>query len=86
MAYKGIATPHGFRSLANSVLNEQSDNPDAIERQLDHIDENRIRVVYNRADYMAERTEMMQWYNDHLHSHCHQAPALIQADQTIKAT
>ena len=34
--YKGIATPHGFRSLASSILNEQGYNPDAIERQLAH--------------------------------------------------
>ena len=27
MGYKGIATPHGFRSLASSTLNEQGFNP-----------------------------------------------------------
>lgn len=81
IGYKGIATPHGFRSLASSVLNEQGYNPDAIERQLAHIDENRIRAAYNRADYMAERTEMMQWYSDFLRGHYHQALALIEAGQ-----
>ena len=68
LGYKGIATPHGFRSLASSVLNEQGYNPDAIERQLSHIDENRIRAAYNRSDYMDERREMMQWYTDFLRS------------------
>ncbi|VEJ21491.1 tyrosine-type recombinase/integrase [Neisseria animaloris] len=66
MGYKGIATPHGFRSLASSLLNEQGNNPDAIERQLAHIDDNKIRAAYNRTDYMAERVEMMQWYSDYL--------------------
>lgn len=33
MGYKGIATPHGFRSLASSILNEHGFNPDAIEPQ-----------------------------------------------------
>lgn len=41
-------------------------NPDAIERQLAHVEENKIRAAYNRAEYLAERTEMMQWYSDYL--------------------
>lgn len=79
MGYYGIATPHGFRSLASSVLNEQGYNPDAIERQLAHIEENRIRAAYNRADYMAERTEFMQWYSDYLRSHYREALAMLEA-------
>lgn len=66
MGYKGIASPHGFRALASSVLNEQGFNPDAIERQLAHVEENRIRAAYNRADYMTERREMMEWYSSYL--------------------
>ena len=69
MGYKGIATIHGFRSLASSVLNEAGFNRDAIERQLAHVEENRIRAAYNRADYMAERREMMDWYADFLRRH-----------------
>ncbi|RPD89431.1 DUF4102 domain-containing protein [Neisseria weixii] len=79
MGYYGIATPHGFRSLASSVLNEQGYNPDAIERQLAHIEENRIRAAYNRADYMAERTEFMQWYSDLLRSNYREALAMLEA-------
>ncbi|KPN72893.1 integrase arm-type DNA-binding domain-containing protein [Neisseria sp. 74A18] len=78
MGYKGIATPHGFRSLASSVLNEQGYNPDAIERQLAHIDDNKIRAAYNRTDYMAERVEMMQWYSDYLRARYNEARGLIQ--------
>ena len=66
MGYKGRATPYGFRALASSILNEQGYNPDAIERQLAHVEEDRIRAAYNRADYMDERREMMQWYSDYL--------------------
>lgn len=64
LGYKGIATPHGFRSVASSWLNKRGFNPDAIERQLAHIDDNKIRAVYNRADYMDERAEMMQQYSE----------------------
>ena len=79
MGYKGIATPHGFRSLVSSILNEQGYNPDAIERQLAHEESNRIRAAYNRAEYLAERREMMQWYSDYLRERYHQAQALIAA-------
>ena len=69
MGYKGRATVHGFRSLASSTLNEQGYNPDAIERQLAHIDDNKIRAAYNRADYMDERREMLAWYAEFLRQH-----------------
>lgn len=82
MGYYGIATPHGFRSLASSVLNEQGFNPDAIERQLAHIENNKIRAAYNRADYLNERKEFMQWYSDFLRERYNQALQLIQDGKT----
>ncbi|UOO81614.1 integrase arm-type DNA-binding domain-containing protein [Uruburuella testudinis] len=85
IGYKGIATPHGFRSLASSILNEQGYNRDAIERQLAHIEENRIRAAYNRADYMAERIEFMQWYSDFLRGHYQEALAMLEAGGETKA-
>ncbi|WP_348773750.1 tyrosine-type recombinase/integrase [Kingella kingae] len=42
LGYGSIATPHGFRSLASSILNERGFNPDAIERQLAHIPSDKI--------------------------------------------
>ena len=82
MGYKGRVTPHGFRSLASSVLNEQGFNPDAIERQLAHIENNKIRAAYNRADYLTERKEFMQWYSDFLRERYNQALQLIQDGKT----
>ena len=78
MGYKGRVTPHGFRSLASSVLNEQGFNPDAIERQLAHIENNKIRAAYNRADYLNERKEFMQWYSNFLRERYRQALRLIE--------
>ena len=82
MGYKGRVTPHGFRSLASSVLNEQGFNPDAIERQLAHIENNKIRAAYNRADYLTERKEFMQWYSDFLRERYNQALQMIQDGKT----
>ncbi len=50
--YAGRMTTHGFRSLFSTVVNESNlFNPDAIERQLAHVPQNRIRSAYNRAQY-----------------------------------
>ncbi len=64
---KSKATPHGFRANASSILNEQGYNPDAIERQLSHMERNSVRAAYiHHARYMEERTKMMQWWADYL--------------------
>lgn len=61
--YAGRMTTHGFRSLFSTVLNESNlFNYDAIERQLAHVPQNRIRSAYNRAQYWEERVKIMQWY------------------------
>ena len=58
-------TAHGFRSAASSVLNESGLwNPDAIERQLAHVEPNAVRRAYARADYWDERVRMMTWWAD----------------------
>lgn len=64
---KSKATPHGFRANASSILNEQGFNPDAIERQLSHLERNGVRAAYmHHAQYLDERTTMMQWWADYL--------------------
>ncbi|QXR18701.1 tyrosine-type recombinase/integrase [Acinetobacter variabilis] len=61
--YAGRMTTHGFRSLFSTIVNESNlFNPDAIERQLAHVPQNRIRSAYNRAQYWDERVRMMEWY------------------------
>jgi integrase len=66
MGCKGQATPHGFRAMASTMLNERGFHPDVIERQLAHKEANKIRAAYNRARYLAERTKMMQHWADFL--------------------
>ncbi len=59
-------TSHGFRAMASTLLNENGWNRDAIERQLSHTERNKIRAAYNRAEYLDERREMMQWWAEFL--------------------
>ena len=62
---KSRVTPHGFRATASSLLNEKGFNPDAIERQLSHMERNGVRAAYtHHARYLDERREIMQWWGD----------------------
>ena len=64
---KDDMTGHGFRAAASSLLNECGKwNPDAIEAQLAHIESNKIRKAYARAEYWDERVEMMAYWADRL--------------------
>lgn len=66
LGYDGrTMTGHGFRHMASTLLNELGWNPDAIERQLSHKGQG-MRAVYNKAEYMDERRNMMQAWADHL--------------------
>jgi integrase len=58
----------GFRATASTLLNEMGRwNPDAIERQLAHMEENDVRRAYmHAAEFWSERVEMMQAWADHL--------------------
>jgi integrase len=58
---------HGFRAAASSLLNECGKwNADAIEAQLAHVEANGVRKAYARAEYWAERVEMMAYWADRL--------------------
>jgi len=66
MGYKHRMTVHGFRAIASTILNENEFRPDVIERQLAHTDANQVRRAYNRAQYLNERIELMNWWGDYL--------------------
>ena len=64
MGYKNILVAHGFRSIASTAMNEQLFNSDMIEACLAHVDANTVRRAYNRADYIEQRRELMQWWSN----------------------
>lgn len=63
---QGTMTVHGFRRIASTMLNEQGWNRDWIERQLAHVERDQVRRAYNAAEYLEDRTRMMQAWADHL--------------------
>ena len=68
-------TPHGFRSMASTMLNRALDkegrrlwDKDLIEQQLAHVD-GTVRGDYNRADSqdaIQQRRVMLQYWADYL--------------------
>jgi integrase len=66
LGYKGRMTGHGFRSVASTVLNEAGFRGDIVEKQLAHVDKDKVRAAYNRAHYLVERREMMCWWSNYL--------------------
>ena len=64
MGYKGVATSHGFRALFSTMANEADWDGDVIERQLAHMERNKVRAAYHRSTYTAERARLMQWWAD----------------------
>lgn len=66
MGYKNLATAHGFRALFSTVANETGWRADVIERQLAHKERNEVRAAYHRSTYIAERTQLLQWWADYL--------------------
>ena len=61
--YAGRMTTHGFRSVFSTHANDSAKfRYDVIEYQIAHVPKDKIRGIYNRAEYWAERVEMMEWY------------------------
>lgn len=66
IGYDGLASGHGFRHQFSTILHDHGWPSEVIERQLAHTDRNNIRGIYNHAQYLDKRREMMQWWADWL--------------------
>ena len=66
IGYKGKATVHGFRGTFSTILNENDFNPDWIELQLSHCEEDEVRGAYNAAQWLKQRRKMMRWWANFL--------------------
>lgn len=66
LGWHDYLTPHGFRSMASTHLNEMNMPADWVERQLSHKEPNKSRAAYNHAQHLADRAEMMQQWADFL--------------------
>lgn len=65
VGYKGKLTGHGSRHTASTLLNDHLWDERMVEAQLAHKVDG-VKGVYNKAQYMKLRKQMMQWYADYL--------------------
>jgi len=65
MGFEGRQTPHGFRHIASTLLNNRGFDERHIEAALAHVKDG-VAGVYNKAQYLQDRANMMQWYATHL--------------------
>nr|WP_294865166.1 integrase arm-type DNA-binding domain-containing protein [uncultured Pseudogulbenkiania sp.] len=66
IGFKGVVSGHGFRSTASTMLHELGYPELVIERQLAHMERNKVKAAYNHAQFLAERRAMMQDWSDYL--------------------
>ncbi|CNG88690.1 putative cp4-like integrase protein [Yersinia enterocolitica] len=55
-----VITTHDFRATASTRLHEMGYRHEVIERQLAHVEKNRVSAAYNHAEYMPERRQLME--------------------------
>lgn len=64
IGFAGKLVAHGMRSIASTAMNEIGFNSDVIESALAHIEKNEVRRAYNRALYLEQRKDLMQWWGN----------------------
>ena len=67
MGFGGELVTHGMRSIARTAAEESGKfRTDVLEAALAHSKKDEIIAAYNRADYLAERMVLMQWWSDYI--------------------
>lgn len=74
LGYHGRMTGHGFRALAMSTIKEKLHyRHEVIDRQLAHQPRSRVDKAYDRAQFIEQRTQMMQDWADYIDDCCRKA-------------
>ena len=70
MGFGGELVAHGMRSIARTAAEESGNfRTDVLEAALAHSKKDEITAAYNRAEYLAERVVLMQWWSDYVQAH-----------------
>lgn len=64
MGLKGRLTAHGMRSIASTALNDARFDSDLIEVCLAHVESNKTKAAYDRAEYVEPRRPLMVWWSN----------------------
>ena len=67
MGFGGELVAHGMRSIARTAAEESSKfRTEVLEAALAHSKKDEIIAAYNRAEYLAERVVLMQWWSGYV--------------------
>lgn len=76
MGFGGELVAHGMRSIARTAAEESGKfRTEVLEAALAHSKKDEIIAAYNRAEYLAERVALMQWWGDYTQAQKHKALA-----------
>jgi len=74
MGFGGELVAHGMRSIARTAAEEFGKfRIEVLEAALAHSKKDEIVAAYNRAEYLAERVALMQWWGDYVHAQKYKA-------------
>ena len=59
---KPLFVPHSWRAIFSTIANENGQKFEAIETQLAHSVGSKVSKSYNRALYLEDRKDLMQWW------------------------
>jgi len=67
MGFGGELVAHGMRSIARTAAEESGKfRSEVLEAALAHSKKDEIVAAYNRAEYLIERQNLMQWWSDYV--------------------
>lgn len=76
MGFGGELVAHGMRSIARTAAEESGKfRSEVLEAALAHSKKDEIVAAYNRAEYLAERVVLMQWWGDYVQAQKYKAIA-----------
>ena len=74
MGFGGELVAHGLRSIARTAAEESGKfRTEVLESALAHTKNNEIIAAYNRAEYLAERIDLMQWWGSYIQAQKHKS-------------
>ena len=76
MGYQNTLTAHGLRSIFSTAMNDAEFNPEIIEVCLAHFEYSSVRGAYNKAKYLTQRIEYMQWWGDFVEERARESAAM----------
>jgi integrase len=78
LGFKDRHCAHGFRSTFSTWANEAGFNSVVVERQLAHVEGNKVKASYDRSEHIKDRTRLVQAWADWIDAERDQSGKVVQ--------